>query len=314
MDFLVPFAYIYFTLHKLLLKYNVMTLLKAFVRGMNLIYSLPVLSYIFITRSFTSVNIYGLAGESNLIFSSNQFGWAGCMFILTTIDVIMNVRPSRWKLIYLVTLAIIDLYIVLITGNRSSWLALLLATVIFIFRFRRMRTDFKILLLLLPAFFIIELIADPESSLNVRWNTTSSQLEKGEARLDYAQQGFQYLNNNKIRWITGAGMFNTNEVIEADVADYHNSYLEVLFGGGIVLLILFLVFILIRPLYNYLKYYSKYFLLLPPILIIPFFESNLTGGQFLFYPWFIFMLLFNITPAKAGKTKSMQQKSRRVAV
>ena len=51
-----------------------------------------------------------------------------------------------------------------------------------------------------------------------------------------------------------------------------------------------------RPFYYYAKYYSKYFLLITPFAIIPFFESNLTGGQFLFYPWFIFMLLFNIPP------------------
>ena len=74
---------------------------------------------------------------------------------------------------------------------------------------------------------------------------------------------------------------------------YHNSYYEILFGVGIILFLVFLSFMMFRPLIRYIKYYAKYTLLLPPLMILPFFESNLTGGQFLFFPWFTFMLLLN---------------------
>ncbi len=97
-------------------------------------------------------------------------------------------------------------------------------------------------------------------------------------------------------------MFNYDEVAPfRELGSYHNSYLEIFFGGGIILFILFCLFMVFRPVGNYFKYYSKIFLIFPPLAIIPFFESNLTGGQFLFYPWFMLMLLFNLAPPDVSK-------------
>lgn len=76
-------------------------------------------------------------------------------------------------------------------------------------------------------------------------------------------------------------MFNYERIIHGEgLGDYHNSYLEVLFGGGIALFLMFINFMIIRPFYYYAKYYSKYFLLITPFAIIPFFESNLTVVSF----------------------------------
>jgi hypothetical protein len=40
------------------------------------------------------------------------------------------------------------------------------------------------------------------------------------------------------------------------------------------------------------------YILIIPLIIIPYFESNITGGQFLFFPWFILMLLLNAKSIK----------------
>jgi hypothetical protein len=154
------------------------------------------------------------------------------------------------------------------------------------------------MLLIIPVIATVWMLSIPDSSINNRLTDTENQIETGEQRIEIANAGFAYLNENKIRWITGAGMFNYEEVMHGRVMseDYHNSYFEVLFGGGIILFLLFMSFMFFRPFYYYVKYYSTYFTFLPPLVIIPFFESNLTGGQFLFFPWFCLSFLLNIPP------------------
>lgn len=297
MNFLFPFIYVYIALHNLLNKYPADELLKSFIRSFNIIYFFPVLAYLLSGAGFGQVNIYGQGGSEGQFFVSNQYGWACCIFLITSVDLWLNSSlTSRYKM-FIVFGCAIGLYLVLISGNRASWLSILFSLVIFILRLKNIRTDFKILLVTIPVAAIIWFYQIPESSLQNRLNDTESQLEKGEARFNTAKLAISEFNDNKILWLTGAGMFNYEKVIHGEgLGDYHDSYLEVLFGGGIILFLLFINFMLIRPLYYYIKYYSKYYLLIPPFIVIPFFESNLTGGQFIFFPWFVFMLLFNIPP------------------
>ena len=77
------------------------------------------------------------------------------------------------------------------------------------------------------------------------------------------------------------------------LGSYHNSYFELLFGLGVPLFLLFLVFMLFEPLIQFFKRVSRYDLLFIPLAIIPFFEGNLTAGQFLFFPWFSYIIALN---------------------
>ncbi len=297
LNFLFPFIYLYIALHNLLNKYPSVELLKAFIKATNIIYLIPVLSYIISGAGFGQVNIYGQGTKEGQFFVSNQYGWSCCIFIITSVDLWLNAKPGKGYRIFLIISSLVALYIMLISGNRASWVSMIFALMIFILRLKNIRTDFKVLLMIIPIAAGIWFYQIPESSLQSRLNDTESQLEKGEARFNTAKLAISEFNDNKILWVTGAGMFNYEEIIHGEgLGDYHNSYLEVLFGGGIILFLLFINFMLLRPIYYYIKYYSKYFLLIPPFVVIPFFESNLTGGQFIFFPWFIFMLLFNIPP------------------
>lgn len=297
MNFLVPFLYVYVAMHNLLNKFSSVDLLKAFLRTFNLIYAMPVLLFLITGAGLSKTNIYGEGGKEGQFFVSNQYGWACSMFIISSIDLWLNTKLSTRYKLFIVPTIIVALYLALISGNRASWLAIGLGLLIFILRLKNIRSDFKVILAVIPILVIIWFYQLPDSALVTRLNETETQLERGEARFNTAKLAISEFNEQKYLWITGAGMFNYEKIIHGDgLGDYHNSYLEVLFGGGIVLFLMFLNFMLFRPLYYYVKYYSKYFLIITPILVIPFFESNITGGQFLFYPWFIIMLLFNIPP------------------
>lgn len=297
LNFLLPFIYLYLALHNLLNKFPALDLLKAFIRSVNLIYSLPVIAFIISGIGFKEFNIYGYGGKEGQFFVSNQYGWACAVFIISSIDLWLNTKLHVSYKIFLVAGILVALYLSLISGNRASWLSILLALVVFILRLKNIRTDFKILISLIPILAIIWFYQIPESSLQTRLTDTEEQLTTGEARFNTAKLALNKFNENKTLWLTGAGMFNYERIIHGEgLGDYHNSYLEILFGGGIILFLLFVNFMIFRPIYFYITYYSKYFLIIPPFFVIPFLESNLTGGQFLFFPWFIFILIFNIPP------------------
>ncbi len=297
--FLAPFVYIYVALHNLLSKYNVYSLIRAFVKAINLVYAIPVITYVLSGAGFQQINIYGQSSAAGQIFISNQYGWASTVFILSSIDIFFTSRPRKLHRIFLFVFTVIALYITLVSGNRASWLSLILAMLVFVVRLETVRIDFKILMTIIPIAGVIWFSKIPESSLNARLEMTQTQFERGEERLNTANTVIKYFNQHDILWLTGVGMFNYKIIANMPLSDYHNSYLEILFGGGVVLFLMFILFMVLRPLYHYIKYYSKYYLLFAPLLIIPFFESNITGGQFLFYPWFIFMLLYNINPEKS---------------
>jgi hypothetical protein len=142
--------------------------------------------------------------------------------------------------------------------------------------------------------FIIYFLSDPNSSINFAKSRSHKQEQVGEARFETAGVMIEHFNNEPTLWLTGVGMFNFEYLKNKDVLHaYHNSYYEVLFGAGLPLFLLFMSFMFFRPVFRFVKYYSKCTLLLPPLIILPFFESDLTGGQFLFFPWFIFILLLN---------------------
>lgn len=309
LDFLVPFLYVYLSLQNLLRKYHVYDILRASIEIFNLIYMIPILAFLITGRGILDQNIYGTGDNQGQYFVSNQYGWSSCFFILTSIDILINTKRPRYYIVFHVIMIFIAFYLLLISGNRSSWLAMALAILIFVMRLKIVRTDLKIISLILPFTIVMLLISIPDSSLNVRFSDTERQIDSGEERFLTAQMAANYFNQHKYMWITGAGMFNYEEVIpNSQLSDYHNSYFEILFGGGIILLILFVSFMLFRPVYLYAVYYSKYFLCLSPLIVIPYFEANITGGQFLFYPWFIIILLFNIHPV-GTKEKSTPKKN-----
>lgn len=310
--FLAPFVYIYVALHNLLTRYHIYSLIRAFIRSMNLVYAIPVLTYVLSGAGFEQINIYGQSSEAGHIFVSNQYGWASTIFILSSIDILFTLKPRNLYRLFLFVFTIIALYITLVSGNRASWLSLILSMLIFVVRLKTVRADFKVLLMIVPIAGVIWFSKIPDSSLNARLQITQTQFERGEERLNTANTVIKYFNKEQILWLTGVGMFNYKIIENMPLSDYHNSYLEILFGGGIILFMMFILFMVLRPLYHYIRYYSKYYLLFSPLLIIPFFESNITGGQFLFYPWFIFMLLYNINPEKSYVTRNTAKEKKQI--
>lgn len=306
LTFFVPLIYVYLSLSYLVLKFGISVVLTGLHWGLLLIYSVPLLIYILSGGKITNTNIYGPGGDEQA-FASNNYGWSATMYILSYLFVWKDVHLKKYWRIFFGLLLLIAIILFFTSANRASWLSMGVAMIPFFFTYKELNIKYKIAGLLVVLGFVAYLLSDPNSSLNYASNKTTDQEQKGESRFETAQVMFDQFNDDKTRWITGVGMFNFELLKNRDVLDgYHNSYYEVLFGAGVLLFLVFLSFMVFRPLFRFVRYYSKYTLLLPPLMIIPFFESNITGGQFLFFPWFTFMLLLN------AKTKFWNRRTLKV--
>jgi hypothetical protein len=301
LTYIVPFLYVALSIGYLLLRYALLEVLNAVINAINWVYFLPIISFFLTGGSLTETNLYYISSENEeSAFVSNHYGWSGTIFLLTGVDLIRNVSVPAWRRLMIILFGAVAAYLVLISGNRTSWLSLGLVALVFIFKYQRVPLYQKVLLSLLPLGMILYLLQDPNSAINARVEKTKTQQKKGESRLKRSQVLVDYFNRSPDLWLTGIGMFNKGKIKSiTGWSGYHNSYFEVLFGAGIIVFSFFFYLLIGRGLWYYIRYFSSYYLFFIPLVIIPYFESNLTGGQFLFFPWFMAAVLMSYSPSFA---------------
>lgn len=231
------------------------------------------------------------------IFVKNHYGWATCLFLLVSADLLANYELPFWRKTMTFLIIPIAVFVLMASGSRSAWVSTLLTGVVLLLRWERISITPKIGLITVTVFAASYFLADTNSAFYARWDKTERQLErqgKESGRILWATSAYNQFQAAPTQWLTGRGLFDYKGLIHT--GGYHNSYLEILFGCGIFVFAYFLYLFVFRPAYFYFKYYSKHFLTFFPLLIIPFFESNLTGGQFLFFPWFSYMMFYSINP------------------
>lgn len=301
MTFIVPYLYIFLAVNYFLSEYEFNSILVHLISAVNLVYLYPVLTYFIFDSGFEKTNIYGLGGNS--YFVSNQYGWSSIIF-LTSLPVAYSLlkRIIFFRLLFIASI-IPAMYLALISGNRSTLLSLGLSTIVYTINTRKnalfSRKGFWIipLLIIIQFFFYSSLREQKGSAINLIEQRNERQFERGaikESRVIVTSFTVDKFNKDPILWITGTGIFNHRLISGAsNLGAYHNSYWEILFGCGIPVFIIFLSMMVFKPLKVLFSKMGGNCVLIIPLIIIPFFESNITGGQFLFFPWFVLMLLFN---------------------
>lgn len=297
LTFLVPFLYVFFCIKYFILKYGFNSTWYGFNSSVNWVYMVPLLTFLLAGANFELTNIYGNTKDEGLIFVSNHFGWASVIFLLTGVDLLISRRISKFYRLMIFIIGLLAIYLLLISGSRSSLLSIGLALVVFILFNRGVKFFYKMIIVSLIFYLGYNQYLQETSAVSTRYDATMEQLEEGEARELILMGTVESFNKDTSMWLFGIGLFNYEILMKKfGVKNYHNSYLEVLFGGGIFIFGFFVLLFVYIPVKNYITYYHKYSLVIFPILIIPFFESNLTGGQFLFFPWFGYTLLYSFDP------------------
>lgn len=291
--FILPFLYILYTINHLL-RYGALNLLISFSRLMMLIYVLVPISFFLFGGDISNSVIYG--EQDDQAFVSNHYGWSSTIYILSAFTVLKYYPLKKSSKYLIIAFLPIAFYILIISANRSGMLALALAFIFFVLKDKHINAWSKIGIFIFPVIIIFFIATQENSVFEFLQHKNEQQLESGqEGRLLVAEDMIVVFNANPVYWFTGVGMFNYKELLDSGgvLKGYHNSYFEILFGAGLILFILFLLFMVVWPIMVFLNVTATYCLLIFPLMLIPFFESDLTAGQFLFFPWFSYMLLLN---------------------
>lgn len=292
--FLVPVIYVWLSTSILVYRYGQQLVLQMFSLLVMLVYSIPMLSYVLYGGSFSGTSIYGYSEE--MVFISNHFGWSASLFLIAAFSYLNGRNIKLWTKLAVLLLVILAVYMLIVSGTRSAILSVALALMVVLFNYQRIPIYQKLIIVISPFLLILYLFAqENEAVLHVVERTQRQQESGTEGRLERFEIVISEMGRQPLLWLTGVGLFNYyffNRGGE-EFSGYHNSYFELLFGLGIPLFLLFMLFMLYEPLKQFLTRVSKYDLVFIPLAIIPFFESNLTAGQFLFFPWFCYIFALN---------------------
>ncbi len=291
----LPFLiYLNYFIAYLLRKYSRETARLRLLQLYNLVYLFPLLVMLVYANPVFNRNVYGydIGG-----FKANALGWAGIAFFVTAVDLLMNANPSAGYKYLLRGGSLFAVLALSATGSRSSYLCLAVTLMILVVNSKRMKFMAKVLVSVLIAGITVYMLGDPGSALNQRLRKSEQQIEKGESRLQMAEIAFETMLDNPELLLTGFGYDNFREGIaryrgiQIDLPS-HNSYLELLITTGFFSFLFFVVFLVFNAVWRYVRFDIRRFVFLPTFLIIPFFESNLNAGQFLFFPWMTFLFYY----------------------
>jgi O-antigen ligase len=260
----------------------------------SLIYFYPVVTMLFTGVAFQTENVYGQYVGA---YKANIIGWSCTMFIVMSFDLYANRPMPRWLRYVFFLTVFVTLWAVVLTGSRSSYAGLALSVLVLVVRSRQISNYLKIAASICIIGFAYYIVTSPDSVVNLRAKYANIRRQRGEIRFTLAKEAINVFVNYPHVLFTGFGYDGFQAGLEryagirAELAP-HNSYLEVLFSGGILSFLFFLIFYAINAFLKYLRYDSQYFIFLPALMVIPYFESNLNAGQFLFFPWMTFLFYY----------------------
>ena len=260
----------------------------------NIVYFYPVAVMFLTGVMFQTTNIYG---QNISGFKANVLGWACTVFVLTGFDLYTNRNDSKLVKRLFLLLAVISLWGIVLTGSRSSYVSLAVATMVLVLRSQQISFSFKVIVGLCIFVFAYYIITSPDSVINLRSQYANIRQTKGEIRFELADKAFQTMLKYPTLIFTGFGFDNFKAGLSAyggiktDLAS-HNSYLELLFSSGLFTFLFFLIFFAANAILKYLRFDSSRFVYVPMLIIVPYFESNLNAGQFLFFPWMTVLFFY----------------------
>lgn len=260
----------------------------------SLAYFFPVLIMLSNGVAFQTENAYG---QSISNYKTNVLSWACTVFVILSFDLYTNYKMPTWLKYTFFATGVVTLWAIVLMGSRSSYASLGLSTMIVIWRSKISSIYLKGAIGVCIAGFAYYIITSPNSVVNLRSEYATIRNQRKEVRLELAEHAFQIFENNPRVFFTGFGFDNFQAGlqyyagVQTELAS-HNSYLEILFSGGGITFVFFLCFFVFNAAIKYYRFDSQYFIFMPPFLIIPYFESNLNAGQFLFFPWMTFLFYY----------------------
>jgi len=280
-------------------------------------FSIPLFfSIVFNGNYYLGKNLYGIEWNvtadnyTNDGFLSNHLAWSSIIVFSSSIAYLGITKLTKSKKIVLYFLMLFSVMTIINSGSRTILVALIVYFIVLLIKNILLRSNLiKPLALTFFLIFVLSKInlhnLESVKSLIFRTNVHLYNQENF-ARFSYLASGLKVFDENPITYLIGIGLFNKKAISDMNitffsghrgtrnVSNFHNSYADILFGGGIIVFLIFVYLALLKSLRQLWKYNDKYFLLVIPLHLIALTESSLQGGQFIFYPLFYFICVSNL--------------------
>ena len=281
--FILPVFYIGLSILYLIKKYGPGNTLHFIQKSILVVYLFPILSFIISGGKLTE-SFYGLSEGNN--FYSNHYGWSAVICF----SILMDDNFVKTKKIIWVTMVVVLISMIIISNNRTSMICLaliLLSKYVFIRTFvRNIPIIIGILIILIFQFDNLDFVITKTNN-----QITSSNIPRIELlKLLYTTFVSKL---STILFGMGLGNYSILKQSTLSLSSFHNTYSDVIFGGGILFAFSFFRCFII-PLFLTIQTKFNFRYICIPLIIIPFFESNLTMGQFIFYPLFTVSLYLTL--------------------
>jgi O-Antigen ligase len=291
----IPFiVYVNYFIIYLFTKYDKDEAKIKLLQVFGIAYVFPVSLLFYYGIVFGTENIYG---QNVGLYKANVVGWACTIFLITSFDLYSNLPMSRWLRNLFFGVSIFVLWGIVLTGSRSSYISLAAVAAVLVLRSSLISKQLKLVVLICICGFGYYIITSPDSVINLRAQYADIRNQRTQIRFDLMQSGFKAFSSNPTLFFTGFGFDNFREGllryagVKTELAS-HNSYLEIFFGTGVISFVFFLIFMVANAILKFVRFDSRQYTFLPALLIIPYFESNLNAGQFLFFPWMTMMFYY----------------------
>jgi hypothetical protein len=255
---------------------------------LQLWFFIPVITFYLNFNSVISYNFL-IYGEVIGGFVSNQIGWSTVIFIISSL--ILRKHSNNRYTWFFIILAIFPL---LISSSRSSYMGLVVCSVLFFLIKSNLRQKVKVSLFVLALVVIGNgLISDKKKEkllITYRLSNKSDvyKLNKVDPRVQALRDVTSVFDNGYSMVGIGLNMPEkyTARVLKREVEGLHNSHLIALFGFGYIGFSFYLLCFILLPLIGYAIYGIRNGdVLYPLFFLLSSTEHNLGGGQFIFIPW-----------------------------
>lgn len=274
-------------------------------------YSVPlVLSIFFNGNYYLGKNLYFDQYDDSKSFVSNHLGWSAIIVLTSAFAVLDSNKLKKYKKMSLYLLIVFSIMTIINSTSRTILFSLILYFIVL--GMKKISKGVSYLKIVFAIFcFIISLNylykSDLDSVNKVIDRTTTHLMNQSNiARFAFLQFAIDAFNDNPLYYFTGVGLFNDRFIAEQDfmfftlnkaprkMYNYHNSYADIFFGGGVLLFVIFLYLGLFKSLKQMWGSNNYYYLLVIPLHSIAFTENQLLGGQFIFFPLFFFICFSNL--------------------
>lgn len=241
-----------------------------------------------------------ITGVALITDNANNIAYYSLIAIILALLLIKNV--GKFGSLILILTALVNIFIAFFTQSRT-WLFMLIVgfVLVLLFAYKGVRKIILFVCAFAMGAVILSVLAEQTDVIEAFSDRLMGTDIQDNDRLDLMAIALDYLMENPLRMLTGAGVVNYKATAGMEMA-VHNGALQVLVCYGLICVPLFLI-MLLNPIVNFERHYKlKFQYLIPVIMVLTFTQTiQFLNPYFLMLPYMVAIFYMKIFSGAENK-------------